>query len=119
MFFLTGWNKRSYFIPVGDGCNVVLALLGTVGFGSLFVKIKVVLKAFCVVEIVVVGTCCVVVVVVVVAVVISVVVEVLLWAVTGCPAVVLGMNGADVAGAKFSFGVSLPVVFVIDSPEKK
>lgn len=65
-----------FFIPFGDSRNVVLALLGTVGFGDWFVKIKVVLKAFCVVAIVVVT--CVVVAVVVVVVVLAVVVEVLL-----------------------------------------
>lgn len=106
----------------------MLALLGTVGLGGWFVKIKVVVKGFCVAATVVVVTCCVavVVVVVVVAVVIAVVVEVLLRAVTGCPAAcglvgVLEINGADVAGAKFSFGVSLPVegVFAVDSPGKK
>lgn len=67
-------------------------------------------------------TCCVVVVVVVVV----AVVEVLLWAVTGCsaagrPVVALEINGADVAGSKFCFGVSRPAErgFAVDSPGKK
>lgn len=58
-------------------------------------------------------------------VVVVVVVEVLLWAVTGCPAtcrlfIVLETNGADVTGAKLSFAVSLPAdgVFAVDLPEK-
>lgn len=108
---------------MGDGRDVVLALLGTVGLGGWFVKIRVVLKAFCVVAIVVVVAASFVVVVVVVAVVV-VVVEVLPWAVTGCAAACrlvagLEINGADVAGAEFGCGVSLAAerLFAVDSPE--